>query len=118
MLISIQPSPYHSRIDDFIDSMADSKLTFYASDLLSQHGCESMAELSQAIKRATQVCSSMHLPLRENFKVVFRSRGGEVLQDWRLSPMAYMLMVINADASNDLIARMQVEMVKRALHLE
>lgn len=117
MIVSIERSGYHSPIDDFVDSLADSKLTFYASDMLSRKGCESMEELRQALKRATEVCTSMHLPLRENFKVVFRSRAGEVVQDWRLSPLAYLLMVINADSHNDLVAHMQVEMVKRALHL-
>ncbi|WP_347159179.1 hypothetical protein [Pontibacter chitinilyticus] len=117
MLVSIEQTVEHSPIGDFINSLAESQLTYYASDLLNDKGCQSMEELSQAIRRATEVCSSMHLPLRENFKVVFRSSQGEVVQDWRLSPMAYMLMVINADSRNNLIARAQVEMVKRALHL-
>ena len=117
MIVSIAHSGNYNAIDAFADSLADSKLTFYASDLLNCKGCQDMEELRQALKRATQVCTTMHLPLRENFKVVFRSREGEVMQDWRLSPLAYMLMVINADAENDLIAHTQVEMVKRALHL-
>ncbi|MBF9253593.1 hypothetical protein I2I11_09845 [Pontibacter sp. 172403-2] len=116
MIVSLERSGYHSPIDDFVDSLADRNLTFYASDMLSRKGCESMEDLLQALKRATEVCTSMHLPLRENIKVVFRSRGGEVVQDWRLSPMAYLLMVINADYHNDLVAHMQVEMAKRALH--
>jgi len=117
MIVSIEQYGYNSPIDDFVNSMADSKLTFYASELLSCKGCQDMEELRQALKRATEVCTSMHMPLRENFKVVFRSKGGEVVQDWRLSPFAYLLMVINADSHNDLVAHMQVEMVKRALHL-
>jgi len=88
MIVSIEHSGYHSPIDDFVDSLADSKLTFYASDMLSRRGCENMEELRQALKGATKICTSMHLPLQENFKVVFRSRGGEVVQDWRLSPLA------------------------------
>ncbi|WP_299757192.1 hypothetical protein [uncultured Pontibacter sp.] len=117
MLVTIEQSRTYSPLDNFLDSLAEKDLTCYASDLLQQHGCESMNELSQAIKRATEVCNSMHLPLQENFKVVYRSRNGEVVQDWRLSPMAYMLMVLNANAKNDLVARTQVEMVKRFLNL-
>lgn len=114
MVVSIVHTGHYNVIDPFADSLADSKLTLYASDLLSQNGCQSMAELRQAIKRATQVCTTMGLPLRENFKTVFRACRGEVIQDWRLSPLAYMLMVINADAANDIIAQAQLEVVKRA----
>jgi hypothetical protein len=77
-----------------------------------------MEELASAIRRATEVCSSMHMPLQENFKVVFRSSNGEVLQDWRLSPLAYMLMILNADSHNDLVARTQVEVAKRMLNMQ
>lgn len=117
MLVTIEQTRTYSRLDDFIDSLADRQLTCYASDLLEQRGCENMSELGQAVKRATEVCHSMHLPLRENFKVVFRSVNGKVVQDWRLSPMAYLLMVLNADPHNEMVARTQVEMVRRVLHM-
>ena len=116
MLMTLEQTSTYSTLEDFLDSIADQNLTFYASDLLKLTGCEHMDELSQALKRATEVCNCMHLPLRENFKVVYRSQEGEVVQDWRLSPMAYLLMVINSNSQNDLVANMQVEMVKRVLN--
>lgn len=117
MLVTIEQTRSHTPLENFIDSMADTQLTCYASDLFQQRGCDTLNELSQAIRRATEVCTSMHLPLQENFKVVYRSRNGEVVQDWRLSPMAYLLMVLNANSQNDVVARTQVEMVKRMLNL-
>lgn len=116
MLMTLEQTTTYSLLEEFLDSIADQNLTFYASDLLPLTGCESMDEMSQALKRATEVCNCMHLPLRENFKVVYRSQAGEVVQDWRLSPMAYLLMVINSNSQNDLVAHMQVEMVKRVLN--
>ncbi|MDX5481990.1 MAG: hypothetical protein LPK07_09930 [Hymenobacteraceae bacterium] len=117
MLMTIEHPRTHSPLEDFLDSLADQNLTCYATDLLQQRGCANMEELGLAIRRATEVCNSLHLPLQENFKVVFRSQNGEVVQDWRLSPMAYLLMVINSDANNELVAKMQVAMVKRVLNL-
>ncbi|MFD2515704.1 hypothetical protein ACFSRY_17660 [Pontibacter locisalis] len=116
MLMTLEHTTINTPIEDFLDSVADQNLTLYASDLLQLTGCENMDELSLALKRATEVCNCMHLPLRENFKVVYRSQEGEVVQDWRLSPMAYLLMVINSNSQNDLVAHMQVEMVKRVLN--
>lgn len=115
MLMTIESGKPYRQLDEFLDSLADCNLSFYASDLLNQKGCRTMDEVSLALRRATQVCNSMHLPLRENIKVVYRAQNGEVVQDWRLSPMAYLLMVLNADSRNDLVAHLQVEMVKRVL---
>ena len=116
MLVTFEQTRTNSPLDEFLDSLAEQQLTFYASDLLEKRCCDSLEELGQAVRRATEVCHTMHLPLRENFKVVYRSQNGEVVQDWRLSPMAYLLMVINSDSHNDVVARMQVEMVKRVLN--
>lgn len=115
MLITREQTQHYSSFDEFIDSLADQQLVYYASDLLAQHACHTMQELGMAIKRATEVCHTLHLPLRENFKVVFRSSNGEVVQDWRLSPTAYLLLVLNADSHNDIVARAQLEMVRRVL---
>ena len=118
MLMTIEDAKINSSLEDFLDSLADKNLNYYASDLMHLTGCESMDELGTALKRATEVCTCMHIPLRENFKVVFRPQNGELVQDWRLSPMAYMLMVLNADAHNNLVAHLQVELVKRILNQE
>ncbi|MBB6610212.1 hypothetical protein H7F15_04100 [Pontibacter sp. Tf4] len=118
MLATLDQLQEHDRISSFLDSLAERNLTYYASDLLSRHACQNLSELDQAVKRTTEVCTCMRLPLRENIKAVYRSRGGQVIRDWRLSPMAYMLLLINADTSNEVVAQLQAELIKRALHQE
>ena len=118
MLATIDQLKGNSYIDDFLSNLRERNLTLYATDLLQCDGCRSMHELEDAVRRATEVCTCMHLPLQENFKVVFRSSNGEVIQDWRLSPMAYMLLAINSDSSNEVVAKLQVELVKRVLSQE
>lgn len=118
MLITLEQTRTYRQMDDFVDSFANSNLKHYASDLIKEHNCESLEELGIAVKRATEVCTCMHVPLQENFKVVFRSQGGEVIQDWRLSPLAYLLTLINSSAKSDAVARLQVEMAMRMLHQE
>ncbi len=115
MLATFEQLHQSNLINSFLDSLAERNLKYYASDLLEKHGCKNHEELDQAVKRATEVCSCMHLPLNENIKAVYRSQNGQVVQDWRMSPMAYMLLVINADSRNQLVAQMQVELVKRVL---
>ncbi|WP_461489656.1 hypothetical protein [Pontibacter sp. HJ8] len=116
MLMTLDHTTINSPLESFVDSLADRNLTCYASELLEQHGCNNLQELSLAVKRATEVCNCLHMPLQENFKVVYRSRNGEVVQDWRLSPVAYLLTALNSDSRNALVANLQVEMVKRMLY--
>lgn len=118
ILATIDQIKSSSYIDDFLRNLSERNLTLYATDLLECKGCRTMDELGDAVRRATEVCTCMHLPLQENFKVVFRAKNGEVIQDWRLSPMAYMLLAINSDARNHVVAKLQVELVKQALHQE
>jgi len=118
MLATLDQILYHGPIDGFLESIAERNLTYYASDLLDKQACRSREELSEAVKRATDVCSCMHLPLQENIKAVYRSQDGQVIQDWRLSPVAYMLLLINSDASNQVVAQLQLELINRALHQE
>lgn len=115
MLATIDQIKSNTFIDDFLSNLRERNLSFYATDLLECEGCRNMDDLGDAVRRATEVCTCMHLPLQENFKVVYRSGNGEVIQDWRLSPMAYMLLAINSDARNEVVAKLQVELVKRAL---
>lgn len=116
MLMTIDHINLHNQHDSFGDSLAESNLTCYASDLLEQKGCSNLKELSEAVRRATEVCNCLHVPLQENFKVVYRSRNGEVVPDWRLSRMAYLLTALNADSRNVFVSQLQMEMVKRMLN--
>jgi hypothetical protein len=115
MLIKIEHNKPNSPLEGFLDSIAERNLTYYASDLLALTGCKSVQELSQALKKATEVCNCMDVPLQENFKVVYRSKEGEVLQDWRLSPMAYLLLIINSDVHSEIVAKMQYEIISKVL---
>ena len=115
MLMTIDHISISNPIDNFIDSLLDSNLTCYASDLLEQQGCQNLQELGEAVRRATEVCNCMHVPLQENFKVVYRSRNGEVVQDWRLSRMAYLLTALNADSRSAFVAQLQHNMVNQML---
>lgn len=115
MLMTIDHVTINSPIETFAESLAESNLTCYASELIEQQGCSNLQELSQAVLRATEVCNCMHIPLQENFKLVFRSRDGEVVQDWKLSPTAYLLTALNADSRNEFVAQLQLEMVRQML---
>jgi hypothetical protein len=84
------------------------ELLYYASDIEQSMGF-SDEELEEAIERAFQACTSMHISIDDNFKAIYRSDNRhEMIADWKLSPLACYLLIINANPSNSNVARVQL----------
>lgn len=97
-------------IDDFEEHIIAGNFTHYASQLIP--GCiQDEENLSHALNKALLAISSASLPLDLHFKKVFISKGGLVCFDWLLSDLAFQLMILNADSSNSLVAKLQVEIL-------
>lgn len=83
------------------------KYICYASELTERLEI-SEEELDAATERAFKACTSLGISTRQNFKSVFRTCDDHLVTDWKLSPLACYLIVINADPANQRVARMQV----------
>jgi hypothetical protein len=87
----------------------------YASELKERLNV-SDEELEVAIDRAFKACASLGISIRQNFKSVFRTCDDHLLEDWKLSPLACYLLVINADPANERVARMQIHFATKNFH--
>lgn len=83
------------------------KYICYASELTEQLNATE-EELDAAIERAFKACASLNIPIKLNFKSVFRPCEDHLVTDWKLTALACYLIVINADPANQRVARMQV----------
>jgi len=83
------------------------KYICYASELMENLDVPE-EELDIAIERAFKACASLNISIKQNFKSVFRTCDDHLVTDWKLSPLACYLIVINADPANQRVARMQV----------
>jgi hypothetical protein len=79
----------------------------YASELTDQLRI-SEEDFDDAIERAFSACVSLNIPIKDNFKSIFRSFENYVVTDWKLSSLACYLIVINADPANPDVARAQL----------
>lgn len=84
------------------------RLTYYASDIMEQLGCEDEEDMKDAMDRVFQVCQSVNLPLQSNFKKIYRSDGNKLIVDWKISPLACYLLMINGNPCNPNVAKAQV----------
>ena len=91
------------------DRMACCALTHYASYLLEK--CfHDQYELEQSLQKAAIALKAANEPVSHHFRIVFLS-GDELTQDWMISDLGLRLMLINADPSNPVVARLLLKMV-------
>ena len=95
--------------------MKDCRLRHYASDLFPELEMDDEIAFNESLIRARQVCSTLHIPLNDHFKKVYRFSHGNVYCDYKLSNTAYILVSINGDVSRKNVARIQVELIRKLL---
>lgn len=108
-----QPVPHHIKL--FMEAVADMDLLFTAESLLDIY--QSQAELKSAIDRAMHICNSIGLPLEQHFRrrYISDSMHHIVLQDWKMSKLAYCLTLVNGDPDNPTVGRIQLALLKRMI---
>ena len=113
MNIVIYNNNYRSKaFEQFMEVLFDSDLHFLASEL-SIYGITSGPETEIAIKRAMKICNSTHQNVRQHFKPVILCKDGTLQRDWKLSPLARKLVLLNANPSNPLVGRLQMELLNK-----
>ena len=92
---------------------------YSAHDLLDYLDYEMITDIDTAIDRAINVCHSVNMPVNENFMMIYRAgENGQLQRDWRLSPLAYYLVILNGDPVNINVARAHVGVLMKVLEDE
>src|SRR5438477_11559026 len=92
--------------------LAAARLHHYASSLL-ENSLHDEHELQQALQKAIMACRAAGLPVLQNFKTIFISSAGDTKIDWLVSDLGLQLILLNADVSNPLVARLQAQVPNR-----
>jgi DNA-damage-inducible protein D len=81
---------------------------WYASDFMAMLGYESMGAFQQAINRAIGTCTTLGIPVPENFAQCAREiQGGGSTPDMKLSRFACYLVAMNGDVRKPQVANAQ-----------
>src|SRR5712692_6626394 len=70
---------------------------WYASIFMGMLGYESMSSFEQAINRAIGTCTTLGIPVIENFQQCHREIDGAITSDYKLSRFACYLVAMNGD---------------------
>jgi hypothetical protein len=92
-------------IENFTNLYYSLHMEFLASDLLYQG--LSPQQINHAILRAVNVAKSSGLNIREHFKPIFSSLDKEIINDCKLSRLAYGLVLMNAETRLSVVGKWQ-----------
>jgi len=94
--------------DSFEEQSSDNGFTYWtAFQLMKLFGYESMTSFRKAINRAMTTCSTLNIPIFENFEQIQNIVDGKSVTDFRLSRFACYLVAMNADNKKPEVARAQ-----------
>lgn len=80
---------------------------WYARDLMSLLEYSDYSSFKRVINKATQVCLTLDIEVKENFEQVTRNIEGKDLSDYKLSKFACYLVAMNGDVKKIGVARAQ-----------
>jgi DNA-damage-inducible protein D len=86
----------------------DSRLIYSRNEIMEMLEVDNEKEINSALKRAVSVCESLQIPIRSHFKEIYCFDGKSLLRDWRLSPFACYLIIINCNPGNKNVAKAQI----------
>jgi hypothetical protein len=98
-------------------SNSEHKLHYFVSELMDQLGVEDEQQIAAALQRTLRTLESLGISSNVNLHSVYRFDGSTLFPDWKISPLAAYLLVINCDPANRIVARAQVFFARQAATL-
>ena len=95
----------------FVKSMRpahQAKLKYYASEVMEKLGYADKEDYTTTLNRTFQICNSLGIPIKQNFRQVYRTNGNKTSVDYKISSIACYLLVINGDPFNPNVAKAQL----------
>ena len=94
----------------------DNRLDYFASEIMKMLEIEDETDITFSLSRALQVCRTLNIPVSRNFKKVYRFNGVNLVTDWKISPLASYLIIINCNPENEQVAKAQLFFAMNQVH--
>lgn len=101
-------------IDNFLNFYYTIHLNYLASDLLDKG--LSPEQISDAVIKAIKIAKSSGIEVRKNFMPVFTDINSEIIDDCKLSELAYGLVLLNADPDLSSVGELQIKVLETYLN--
>lgn len=76
---------------------------------------EDADEVDQAIQKSIRIFQQLNITVSPHFQQVYCAHSNCIRIDWRLSSFAYLLVLINCNSDNFMVAKAQIELIRNKL---
>jgi DNA-damage-inducible protein D len=105
---SIDYFHYEEEYESFEDfGQVNGGRKWFARDLMLMLGYENFSSFENAINKAIQACTTLKIPILDNFVQVDREINSKAVRDYKLSRFACYLVAMNGDTKKPQVARAQ-----------
>lgn len=116
MLVTLYDQSIPGYMEGFIENYNRRKCIHYASEIFKDLDYNEEININLAVKRARIVCRAINIPIVENFIPIYRAIDNEMYVDWKLSPFAAYLTLLNGDPSSPTVANFQKMLYKQKVN--
>jgi hypothetical protein len=115
MQVVLYQSAYNTsdQLDQFLDIYLYKQMPYFASDLLE--GGLSPNQITQAVSRAMLAGETAGISVRRHFIPVYTQHRKGLIKDCKLSKLGYALVLLNAEVSNPIVAKWQMQVLEQYL---
>jgi hypothetical protein len=104
----------NNALADFNEAFYHSKMTHYASELIEEFDFTE-EEFTDALNKASSVLKTLDIPVQHHIRKIYKIENGISYYDFKLSPLAYALTLLNGNTHNPAVAKLQIELIKKIL---
>ncbi len=104
----------HHVLANFDEAFHHARMTHYASELIADFDFNEN-EFSNALKQASNTLKTAGIPIENHIRKIYKIQNGISSYDFKLSPLAFTLILLNGDTCNPNVAKLQVELINKIL---
>lgn len=83
-------------------------LNYFVSDVMNNLEIDDELEINNSLNRTFDACENLEISLLQNFKKIYSFDGASLKVDWKISSLAFYLIIINCNPINKIVAKAQL----------
>jgi hypothetical protein len=99
---------------NFEEAFYHAKMTHYASELIADFDFTEQ-EFLTALRKASNALKTNDIPVGNHIRKIYKIQNGISTYDFKLSPLAFTLILLNGNTQNPNVAKLQVELINKIL---
>jgi hypothetical protein len=104
----------HRILANFDEAFYHAQMTHYASELIDKFNFTEQ-EFSTALQHASNTLKTAGIPIGNHMRKIYKIQNGISTYDFKLSPLAFALILLNGNTTTPNVAKLQIELINKLL---